>query len=103
MASEPEDDEGVLTLALSADEAYGRIDKLLAARLPDLSRARIQALIGEGRVSRDGAPVTDVSAPAVAGEYRIEIPAPVSAIPRPEAIQHGLEPAHSRQATPSHS
>ncbi len=86
MASEPEDDEGVLTLALSADEAYGRIDKLLAARLPDLSRARIQALIGEGRVSRDGAPVTDVSAAAVAGDYRIAIPAPVSAIPLPEAI-----------------
>ena len=67
-------------------EAGGRLDKALAAALPELSRARIQALIAEGRLSRGGAPVTDGSAKAAAGDYRLEIPPPVAAEPRAEDI-----------------
>ena len=67
-------------------DAVGRVDKVLAGLLPDLSRARLQALIAEGRVRRDGVLVSDGSARAVAGGYRIEVPAPVSAIPLPENI-----------------
>jgi 23S rRNA pseudouridine1911/1915/1917 synthase len=67
-------------------EAGGRLDKALALALPEFSRARLQALIGEGRVSRDGLPVTDGSAKAAAGDYRLEIPAPAPADPQPEAI-----------------
>lgn len=67
-------------------EAGGRLDKALAAALPAVSRARLQALIAEGRVSRDGALVKDGSAKAAAGEYRIEVPPPVAAEPEPEAI-----------------
>lgn len=70
---------------IGADVA-GRLDKVLSGLLPDLSRARLQALIAEGRVSRDGVRVADGSAKPVAGAYRIEIPAPVSAIPLPEDI-----------------
>ncbi len=84
---EPAADYGERIVALSADDAAaGRIDKALATRLPELSRARIQALIAEGRVSREGAPVTDGSARALPGDYRLEIPPPAPAEPRPEAI-----------------
>ncbi|OHB28562.1 MAG: RNA pseudouridine synthase [Phenylobacterium sp. RIFCSPHIGHO2_01_FULL_69_31] len=67
-------------------EAGGRFDKALAAALPEFSRARLQALIAGGRVSRDGAAVTDGSAKAQAGDYRLEIPPPVAAEPQPEDI-----------------
>jgi len=67
-------------------DVAGRLDKVLSGLLPDLSRARLQALIPEGRVSRDGVRVVDGSARSVAGAYRIEIPTPVSAIPLPEDI-----------------
>lgn len=84
MASEADDETyGLRVVAL---EAGGRVDKALAERLPEFSRARLQALIAEGRVSRDGTPVTDGSAKAVAGDYRVEIPPPVAAEPLPENI-----------------
>ena len=91
MASEPPDDPdeaeyGLRIVAVEAADAGGRIDKLLAERLPEFSRARLQALIGEGRVSFGGAALTSGSAKAAAGDYRIEVPAPVAADPRPEAI-----------------
>lgn len=81
-----EDDDGpfgerVVTLATG-----GRVDKALAEALPEFSRARIQALMAEGRVSREGQPVTDGSAKAQAGDYRLEIPPPEPAEPQPEAI-----------------
>jgi len=89
MASEAPDEENgdePFGLRVVAIEAGGRIDKALAAALPEFSRARLQALIAEGRVSRAGAPVTDGSAKAAAGDYRIEVPAPVAAEPQPEDI-----------------
>jgi len=90
MASEDlglEDDAGeVLSVELAPDEAGERTDKTLAARLPDLSRARLQALIAEGRVRRDGARVNDGSAKALPGLYEIAVPPPVPADPQPQAI-----------------
>jgi 23S rRNA pseudouridine1911/1915/1917 synthase len=86
---EDEDDDrpafGERIVTLDGEPA-GRIDKVLAERLPELSRARIQALIGEGRVSFDGAPLSDASARARPGDYRLEIPPPAPAEPRPEDI-----------------
>ena len=63
-----------------------RLDRALAAAVPDLSRARIQALIAEGAVSLGGASATDPAAKARAGVYRIAIPPPAPATPEPEAI-----------------
>ena len=84
---EAEDDGlGVLLVAITAEEAQGRVDKVLAVRLPEMSRGRIQALMGEGRVSRDGVVLDDASAKAQPGDYRLEIPAPTPAEPAPEAI-----------------
>jgi len=64
----------------------GRLDKALADSLPELSRARVQALMAQGAVSRGDVAVTDPSARAVAGLYRLLIPAPAPADPQPEAI-----------------
>jgi 23S rRNA pseudouridine1911/1915/1917 synthase len=64
----------------------GRLDRALADAAPDLSRARIQALMAEGAVSLDGVAVMDASARAAPGLYLIEIPPPLPAEPQPEAI-----------------
>ena len=77
---------GVRIVAVSPQDAVGRIDKLLSTLLPEMSRARVQALIAQGRVSRDGTPVRDASGKAQAGDYRFEIPPPEAAGPIPEAI-----------------
>jgi 23S rRNA pseudouridine1911/1915/1917 synthase len=71
---------------VTLESPAGRLDRALADALPDLSRARIQALLAAGAVRRDGAPVSDASAKALPGLYRLEIPAPAPAIPAPEAI-----------------
>ncbi|WP_395673630.1 RluA family pseudouridine synthase [Phenylobacterium sp.] len=97
MASEPndaadessgaEDDGGeVLTVTLAPEQTGERVDRALAAAAPDLSRARLQALIAEGRVRIAGRPLTSGSAAAVAGSYEIDIPAVAPADPKPEAI-----------------
>jgi len=96
MASEAEgapDDEilgegpGEITVVAVPPELAGeRIDKTLAALVLELSRARLQALIAAGQVSRDGALVTDASAKAQPGDYAILVPPPEPAEPAPEDI-----------------
>jgi 23S rRNA pseudouridine1911/1915/1917 synthase len=71
---------------LPGDDVGGRLDKALAAQLPDISRARLQALIGVGALSRDGRPVTEPASKAQAGRYVLVVPAPVAAEPAAEAI-----------------
>jgi 23S rRNA pseudouridine1911/1915/1917 synthase len=66
----------ILNVELPAELVGQRLDKALAAAIPELSRARIQALIAAGRVSRAGAPLTDASAKAAAGAYEVEAPPP---------------------------
>ncbi|WP_405041511.1 RluA family pseudouridine synthase [Phenylobacterium sp.] len=92
MAPDPEDDDAALDEAfarlvtLAPEAAGGRLDKTLAEQLPDLSRARIQALLAQGQISRDGVTLSDASAKAQAGDYRLLIPPPLPADPQPEAI-----------------
>jgi len=77
---------GLLVLALAPEEAGGRVDKALAARLPELSRGRIQALIAEGRIRRGGRPVADAAIRAEAGDYEIDIPPLQPAAPQPQEM-----------------
>ena len=89
-STEPDDldDEAgdALFVELSGDEARERLDKALAQKLSDLSRARLQALIAEGALSRDGSVLRDASAKAAPGRYRLRLPPPVAAEPRAEPI-----------------
>jgi 23S rRNA pseudouridine1911/1915/1917 synthase len=64
----------------------GRLDRALAEALPELSRARIQALMAQGAVSRDGEAVGDPSARVRPGLYRLTIPPAAPAIPRGEKL-----------------
>jgi 23S rRNA pseudouridine1911/1915/1917 synthase len=87
VADEQEDDiEGGETLETRLTGDEGRLDRALAQALPRLSRARIQALVADGRLSRDGVVLTDGSAKTQAGLHRLDLPPPVAADPLPEAI-----------------
>lgn len=55
-------------MAVSPEDGGERIDRFLAARLPELSRARIQALMRQGAVSAGGRTLEDPSAKINAGE-----------------------------------
>ncbi len=77
----------LLHVRLPSDAAGSRLDRALAAARPELSRARIQALMALGLVSVEGGALTDASVKAVAeADYTIRVPAPAPATPKPEAI-----------------
>jgi 23S rRNA pseudouridine1911/1915/1917 synthase len=57
------------------ESAGGRLDRLLADALPQLSRSRLKALIEEGRVTADGRAVTSPAAKVKAGQtFAIIVP-----------------------------
>jgi 23S rRNA pseudouridine1911/1915/1917 synthase len=76
----------VRDVEVAAADVGLRLDRALANALPDLSRARIQMLIGEGAVRHGDAAASDPAAKARAGVYRIAIPPPAPATPEAEAI-----------------
>ncbi len=79
-----EDLPPVLEASLATGGA--RLDKALSDIFPTLSRARVQALLADGVVTRDGHPVSGASAKALPGLYAVALPAVISAIPQPEDI-----------------
>ena len=86
--SEPgsEDSATLLTAEIGDAAAGERLDRALAAAFSDLSRARLQALIGEGRLSFGGETIRDGKHKARPGLYELSVPAPVSATPEPQDI-----------------
>ena len=82
------DDEGAqpLTVTLPPEAAGDRLDKALAAAVPDLSRSRLQALIAAGALDLDGQVLTDASAKARPGAYTLLIPPPQAAEPQPQEL-----------------
>jgi 23S rRNA pseudouridine1911/1915/1917 synthase len=74
----------VMTAEVTADDPVDRLDRAL--RFGDLSRARVQALIAEGRLTFDGQVVTDGKRKARPGVYTLNVPAPVSAVPEAQDI-----------------
>lgn len=65
----------------AVDDVGERLDRFLAARLPELSRARVQALMRQGAVSAGGRTLEDPSAKVNAGEILITLPEPEPATP----------------------
>jgi 23S rRNA pseudouridine1911/1915/1917 synthase len=64
------------TLTIAAEEAGGRLDRVLAARVTALSRTRLKALILAGRVAIGGATIRDPGHRVNAGDaVMIELPA----------------------------
>jgi 23S rRNA pseudouridine1911/1915/1917 synthase len=84
--------------AEAGDDAAGlRVDAWLARMWPELSRALIQGLIGQGKLRADGVVVTHASAKTrVGARYDLVLPPPAPADPTPENIPLSIvfEDAH---------
>ena len=74
--------------SVDAESAGTRLDAFLAkAAGTSLSRSRVQALIADGQVAVDGAPVLSVKRKVAEGEtVSISVPPPADPEPLPEAI-----------------
>ncbi|MGE0741567.1 MAG: RluA family pseudouridine synthase [Hyphomonadaceae bacterium] len=73
--------------AVAPADAGERVDAWLAKLWPDLSRSRVQGLIGAGKLSVDGAPVTHAKdKPRAGARYELTLPPPEPAAPRPETL-----------------
>jgi 23S rRNA pseudouridine1911/1915/1917 synthase len=79
-------DRHVVTVDESASGE--RLDRALAAALPDLTRSRVKALIESRRVAlEDGRTIEEPSRKVKTGErFIVDIPAPEPAEPKPQAI-----------------
>jgi 23S rRNA pseudouridine1911/1915/1917 synthase len=79
-------DRHVVTVDESASGE--RLDRALAAALPDLTRSRVKALIESRRVAlEDGRTIEEPSRKVKTGErFIVDIPEPEPAVPQPQAI-----------------
>ncbi|WP_316187106.1 MULTISPECIES: RluA family pseudouridine synthase [unclassified Bradyrhizobium] len=76
-----------MTVTVAGDEGSPRLDRVLAARLPELSRSRLKALILAGQVSLRAEAVRDPAYHVTAGDtITIDVPEAVAAEPAAEAI-----------------
>ena len=76
------DNETQLTIAPEDDGA--RLDRVLALRIPDLSRSRLKALILAGEVAIDGGTIRDPSERVKSGA-RVTVTVPEAEPAKPEA------------------
>jgi 23S rRNA pseudouridine1911/1915/1917 synthase len=76
-----------LEVTVAGDEGSTRLDRVLAARLPELSRSRLKALILAGHVAARGAPLRDPAYHVACGDtITIDVPEAVAADPGAEDI-----------------
>ena len=76
-----------LEVIVAGDEGSARLDRVLAARLEELSRSRLKALILAGSVAVGNAPVRDPAHHVAQGDMiTIEVPEAVPAEPKGEDI-----------------
>lgn len=76
----------VKTVVASAENAGERLDRFLAAQLPEMSRTRIQSLMERGRVTINGAAAKRSHRMEEGDSIVVEIPAAEPAAAQPEAI-----------------
>jgi 23S rRNA pseudouridine1911/1915/1917 synthase len=69
-------------------DAGERLDKIVAARFADLSRARVQQLIAEGLIDLDGGPVAASDRPRRGSVIRVRLPE--VALPRLDPVRLDL-------------
>jgi 23S rRNA pseudouridine1911/1915/1917 synthase len=76
-----------LQVTVAGDEGSTRLDRVLAVRLPELSRSRLKALILAGSVTAGSAPIRDPAYHVSAGDtITIDVPEAVPAEPAGEDI-----------------
>jgi 23S rRNA pseudouridine1911/1915/1917 synthase len=80
-------DSAIETIRIVAEEAGDRLDRVLAARVPALSRSRLKALILDGQVAIEGRTIRDPATRVNSGDaVTIELPPPEPAKPGGENI-----------------
>ncbi len=80
-------DTQLLRVQVADDQAGERLDRILAASVPELSRSRLQALIKAGAVTLDGRTIGDPGMRVKPGEmFLIDVPEPTAAQPKGEAM-----------------
>ena len=83
MSYEPQ----IFSVIITPEEAGQRLDKLVSARLPDISRNRLQDLIKQGALKVDGAVFTDASRKMRLDQVvLLDIPEPEPATPIAQTI-----------------
>ncbi|HKQ88298.1 MAG TPA: RluA family pseudouridine synthase [Candidatus Acidoferrales bacterium] len=80
------DDSGASEFLVSAEDAGQRLDRFLAAQLPELSRNRIQSLMDDGHVLVNGLAKKPSHRVALGETITIGLPPPASGNVEPEAI-----------------
>ena len=76
-----------LEVIVDGSEGSPRLDRVLAARLNELSRSRLKALILDGQVAVKNAPIRDPAYHVTSGDtITIDVPAPVAPEPKGENI-----------------
>ena len=76
-----------LEVIVEGDEGFARLDRVLAARRPELSRSRLKALILTGNVTIGATPIRDPAYHVAKGDtITIDVPEAVAAEPEGEAI-----------------
>src|SRR6201991_4653256 len=76
-----------LEVIVAGDEGSVRLDRVLAVKLPQLSRSRLKALILAGSVALKNAPIRDPAYHVAAGDtITIDVPEAVAAEPQAEDI-----------------
>ena len=69
----------VIEACVPAEAIGWRLDRALAAAMPNLSRERLKTLISSGQVALAGMPVRDPASKAAPGPYAVAVPAPTQA------------------------
>ncbi|MGA7996921.1 MAG: RluA family pseudouridine synthase [Bradyrhizobium sp.] len=76
-----------MEVTVTGDEGSPRLDRVLAARVPELSRSRLKALILAGRITIRNAPIRDPAYHVAGGDtITIDVPEAVAAEPAGEDI-----------------
>jgi 23S rRNA pseudouridine1911/1915/1917 synthase len=79
--------DAIETVVIAAEEAGGRLDRVLAARIPALSRSRLKSLIVAGEVALDGGTIRDPGHHVKSGNVvTVNLPEPEPAEPAGEDI-----------------
>lgn len=74
-------------ITVAETEAGERLDRMLAARFASLSRSRLKKLIEAGRLSSEGATISDPAMRVKSGQrFVLELPPPVADRPAPQAM-----------------
>ncbi|MGI9386016.1 MAG: RluA family pseudouridine synthase [Methyloligellaceae bacterium] len=78
---------GQNTFHVTLEHQGERLDRFLSCALGDISRSRIKVLIKDGHVSQNGSTIVEPNYRVKSGEsFRIIVPEPEPAVPRPESI-----------------